>query len=90
MIEDEGWPRRVVELPADVRKTWGALDEKLYDLFPDAGDFEEGGKTALSFDTLRYSSKLYVIIANRFNEEALGDVLEMVYTRNLFQRDYLW
>lgn len=44
MIEDEGWPRRVVELPADVRKTWGALDEKLYDLFPDAGDFEEGGR----------------------------------------------
>ena len=47
MIEDEGWPRRVVELPADVRKTWGALDEKLYDLFPDAGDFEEGGEDRL-------------------------------------------
>ena len=86
MIEDEGWPRRVVELPADVRKTWGALDEKLYDLFPDAGDFEEG-EDRLVVDTLRYSSKLYVIIAKRFNEEALGDVLEMVYTRNLFQRD---
>ncbi len=50
MIEDEGWPRGVVELPADVLKTWGAPDEKLYELFPDAGDFEEGGKTACPDD----------------------------------------
>ena len=50
MVEDDGWPRGVVELPADVLKTWGAPDEKLYDMFPDAGDFEEGGKTVYPDD----------------------------------------
>ena len=86
MIEDEGWPRRVVELPADVRKT-GERWMKNCTICSRMPETLRRGKTALSFDTLRYSSKLYVIIANRFNEEALGDVLEMVYTRNLFQRD---
>lgn len=50
MVEDDGWPRGVVELPADVLKTWGAPDEKLYDMFPEAGDFEEGGKTVYPDD----------------------------------------
>lgn len=50
MVEDDGWPRGVVELPADVLKTWGAPDEKLYDMFPDAGDFEEGRKTVYPDD----------------------------------------
>ena len=50
MIEDEGWPRGVVELPADVLESWGAPDEKLYELFPDAEDFEEGGKTVCPDD----------------------------------------
>ena len=49
-IEDEGWPRGVVELPADVLKTWGAPAEKLYELYPDAEDFEEGGKTVYPDD----------------------------------------
>ena len=50
MVEDDGWPQGVVELPADVLKTWGAPDEKLYDMFPEAGDFEEGGKTVYPDD----------------------------------------
>lgn len=50
MVEDDGWLRGVVELPADVLKTWGAPDEKLYDMFPEAGDFEEGGKTVYPDD----------------------------------------
>ena len=50
MIEDDDWPRGVVELPADVLKTWGTPDEKLYELFPDAEDFEEGGKSVYPDD----------------------------------------
>ena len=50
MIEDEGWPRGVVEMPADVLKTWGAPAEKLYELFPDAEDFEACGKTVYPDD----------------------------------------
>lgn len=50
MIDDGGWPRGEFELPEEILKTWGAPDEKLNELFPDAGDFEEGGSSATPDD----------------------------------------
>ena len=40
MVEDDDWPRGVVELPPDVVSTWGMPVEKLNHLFPEAWDEE--------------------------------------------------
>ena len=40
MVEDDDWPRGVVELPPDVVSTWGMPVEKLNHLFSEAWDEE--------------------------------------------------
>ena len=38
-------------------------------------------------DLERFKSESDVILANRFDEDVLGDVAEKVYTRDIFHRD---
>ena len=40
MVEDDGWPRGVVELPPEVLSTWGMPWERLNKLFPETWDRE--------------------------------------------------
>ena len=40
MIEDDGWPRGILELPPEVISAWGMPAEKLNELFPESWDRE--------------------------------------------------
>lgn len=50
MIEAGGWPRGAAELPEEVLRSWGAPDDALYRLYPNAGNFEEGGESSCPDD----------------------------------------
>jgi UDPglucose 6-dehydrogenase len=54
---------------------------------PTLADGSEFFKCTVVNDSVKFKQQSDVILANRFDADILGDVVEKVYTRDLFRRD---